>query len=458
MRRTLSKQTPEKVGDEVTVFGFVATVRDHGKITFFDLRDETGIVQCVGRDFPKLTDESVVRVKGKVQERPKDLVNEDIETGGVEVFVEKIEVLSKAPEQLPFPIDSSGYDIDEELRLKYRYLDLRRKRLQKNLRTRSDYVQAARELLFDKGFVEIETPLLTKSTPEGSRDFVVPSRINKGKFYALPQSPQQYKQLLMTSGFEKYFQVARCVRDEDPRAERSFEHTQIDMEMAFIEKKEVMEVVEEMTVYATEKVGGKIAEKPFPIFTYEEAMEKFGSDKFDLRRGKKKGEMAFAWVIDFPFFEKNKEGEWTFTHNPFSAPLNEEHEKWLVEGKNIEKIKAAQYDLVCNGVEVSGGSIRTHKKEVLEATYKVMGYSDEEIEESVGHILEAFEKGTPPHGGCAQGIERMIMALLGEEYIREVQAFPMTGRGRTSIMDAPGRLDEEQLKELGIEVKDSSED
>lgn len=458
MRRTLAKQTPEKVGDEVTLFGFVATVRDHGKITFLDLRDETGIVQCVGKDFPKLTDESVVKVKGKVQERPKDLVNEGIETGTVEISVEKIQVLSKAPEQLPFPIEGEGYDIDEELRLKYRHLDLRRKRLQKNLRIRSDYVQAAREFLFDKGFVEIETPLLTKSTPEGSRDFVVPSRINKGKFYALPQSPQQYKQLLMASGFEKYFQIARCVRDEDPRADRSFEHTQMDMEMAFVEKEEVMKVVEEMTVYAIEKVGGKIAEKPFPVFTHKEAMEEFGSDKFDLRKGKEKEEMAFAWVVDFPFFEKNKEGKWTFTHNPFSAPLNEEHEEWLVEGKNIEKIKTAQYDLVCNGAEVSGGSIRTHKKEVLEATYKVMDYSDKEIEESIGHMLEAFEKGAPPHGGCAQGIERMLMTLLGEKYIREVQAFPMTGRGRTAVMDAPGRLNEKQLEELGIEVEDSSED
>lgn len=460
MKRTLVKETVEKVGDEVTLFGFVLTLRDHGKISFLDLRDETGVVQCVGKDFPKLTDESVVRVTGSVQERPKDLINEDLKTGKVEVSVSDIEVLSKAPEQLPFPLDSKGYEIEEELRLKHRYLDLRRERLQRNLRIRSDYVQAAREYLFDHDFVEIETPLLTKSTPEGSRDFVVPSRIYKGKFYALPQSPQQYKQLLMASGFEKYFQIARCIRDEDPRADRGFEHTQIDLEMAFVEREDVMWVVEEMTIHAVEKVGGKIAKKPFPVYTYKEAMDKFGDDKFDPRtkEEKEKGLLSFAWVIDFPFFEKNKEGKWTFTHNPFSAPINEEHEKWLLEGKNIEKIITSQYDLVCNGFEVSGGSIRTHKKEILKATYEVMGYSDKEIEESVGHMLEAFEKGAPPHGGCAQGIERMLMTFLGEEYLREVQAFPMTGRGRTSVMDAPGVLDEKQLNELGLEVEGTSKD
>lgn len=460
MKRTLAKQTADKVGDEIVLYGFVETIRDHGKISFLDLRDETGIVQCVGKDFPKLTDESVVKVVGTVKQRPKDLVNEDIETGTVEVSVDTVEVLSKAPEQMPFPIDNEGYDIDEDLRLKYRYLDLRRQRLQRNIRARSNYVKAAREYLFDRDFVEIETPMLTKSTPEGSRDFVVPSRIYNGKFYALPQSPQQYKQLLMASGFEKYFQVARCIRDEDPRADRGFEHTQIDLEMAFVDRDEVMRVVEEMTAYAIEKIGGKIAKKPFPIFTYEEVMEKFGSDKFDLRTDeeKEKGVMSFSWVVDFPFFEKNKDGDWTFTHNPFSAPLNEEHEEWLLEGKNIDKIKTSQYDLVCNGFEVSGGSIRTHKKEVLEATYKIMGYSDSEIEKSVGHMLEVFEKGAPPHGGCAQGIERMMMTFLGEDYLREVQAFPMTGRGRTAVMDAPDELEEDQLKELGLEIEEPSDD
>lgn len=460
MKRTLAKDVPEKVGDEIVLMGFVGTVRDHGKITFLDLRDETGIIQCVGKEFPKLTDESVVKVQGEVQERPKDLVNEELETGTVEVKVKEIEILSKAPEQLPFPLDDEGYDIDEELRLKYRYLDLRRERLQRNLRVRSEYIRAVREYLFEKDFVEIETPILTKSTPEGSRDFVVPSRISKGKFYALPQSPQQYKQLLMASGFERYFQIARCIRDEDPRADRGFEHTQVDLEMAYVEKEDVMRVVEEMTIFAIEKIGGKIAKKPFSVFTYEEVMDKFGEEKFDLRSEKEKDEgvLSFAWVVGFPFFEKGKDGNWTFTHNPFSVPLDEESERLLLEGKDIEKIKTAQYDLVCNGMEVSGGSIRAHKPEVLEATYKVMGYSKGEIEESVGHMLEAFGYGAPPHGGCAQGFERLLMAYLGEEYLREVQAFPMTGRGRTSVMDAPSKLDKEQLEELGIKAVGSSEE
>lgn len=454
MERTLAKDTIKKEGEKVKLNGWVESIRDHGKITFIDLRDSSGKVQCVTNSLPKLTAESVVEIVGKVKKRPEKLINKELETGKFEVEIEKIKVLSLSKEQLPFPIDNDGLDIDEELRLKYRYLDLRRKRLQKNIRTRSDYVQAAREYLFKEGFVEIETPLLTKSTPEGSRDFVVPSRIYKGKFYALPQSPQQYKQLLMVAGFEKYFQIARCLRDEDPRADRAFEHTQIDLEMSFVEREDVMKLVEGMTIYALEKIGAKIAKKPFPIISYKEAMKKYGADKFDLRneKEKKEGVMSFAWVVDFPFFEKDKEGKWTFTHNPFSAPSTEEHEKWLLEKKNLDKIITSQYDLVCNGLEVSGGSIRTHKPEVLKSIFEILGHSSKEVEEKFGHMLEAFRYGAPPHGGCAQGFERILTLFLGEEYLREVQAFPMTGRGRTSVMDAPSDLAEEQLKELGIKI------
>lgn len=453
MQRSYVSETAEKIGKKVKLAGWVQTIRDHGKITFVDLRDATGIVQCVGEKLPKVTDESVVEVVGKVVKRPAKLANPNLSTGNVEVKIENLNILSLAKD-LPIPIEGEGYEIEEELRLKYRYLDLRRDRLQKNIRIRSDYVQAAREYLFSKNFVEIETPILTKSTPEGARDFVVPSRIYPGKFYALPQSPQQYKQLLMVAGYEQYFQVARAIRDEDVRADRGFEHTQIDIEMSFVEREDVMKIVEEMTLHALKTIGAKVAKKPFPIFTYNEAIDKFGKDRFDLRTEKEKedGILAFAWVVNFPFFEKTKEGSWTFTHNPFSAPLNQEHEKWLLEGKNIEKIITNQYDLVCNGLEVAGGSIRTHKTDVLSATYKVMGYSENEIQDSIGHMLEALEYGTPPHGGCAQGFERILMAYLSEEYLREVQAFPMTGRGRTSVMDAPSELSKEQLKELGIKV------
>lgn len=451
-KRILAKETKEKVGQKVLLQGFVDSIRDHGKITFLDLRDRSGIVQCVGQDFPKIVPESVVEIIGEVAKRPENLVNPNLETGDVEVKIEKLEVLASCRE-LPFPLDNDGYDIGEEIRLKYRYLDLRRPRLQKNIKIRSKYVAYAREYLFSQDFTEIETPMLTKSTPEGSRDFVVPSRIYPGKFFALPQSPQQYKQLLMTAGFERYFQIARCLRDEDPRADRGYEHTQIDLEMSFVTKEEVMKIVEEMTVYALEKIGAKIAKKPFPVITYKEAMEKYGADKFDLRSEseKKEGILSFAWIIDFPFFKKEEGGGWTFTHNPFSQPIPE-HEGWLLAKKNIGEILTTQYDLVCNGLEVAGGSIRSNKAEVLKTVFEIIGYEEEEIERKFGHMLTAFAYGTPPHGGCAQGFERLLMLFLGEEYLREVQAFPQTGRGRTSVMDAPSELDERQLKELGLKV------
>ncbi|MDG1949998.1 MAG: aspartate--tRNA ligase, partial [bacterium] len=326
--------------------------------------------------------------------------------------------------------------------------------MQKNMRMRSKWVQACREYLFDEKFVEIETPLLTKATPEGSRDFVVPSRLQKGKFFALPQSPQQYKQLLMTAGFERYFQIARALRDEDLRADRGFEHTQVDIEMSFVEREDVMQMIEAMTIHAAEKLGKTIKEKPFPRFTYQEAMEKYGADKFDLRteEDKANGVLAYAWVVDFPFFERDtNSGKWTFTHNPFSNPLAE-HKEDLLAGKNIENILTSQYDLVCNGFEAGGGSIRAHEPEVLEAVYKVMGYSEEGIKESVGHMIEAFSYGAPPHGGIALGVDRNAMCLAGEDSMREVVAFPMTSSGNTAVMDAPSDLDVDTLTELGIHV------
>lgn len=453
MSRTLVAETTKKLGKKVRIAGWVKSIRSHGKLNFVDLRDQSGIVQVVGgKELKKLKTESVVEVKGKVRRRPHEMLNLELLTGKIEIEVEKITILSESKTP-PFRLDTDGYEIDEEKRLKYRYLDLRRPRLQKNLKIRSNYVQAAREYLFGQGFVEIETPMLTKSTPEGSRDFIVPSRLYPGKFFALPQSPQQYKQLLMVAGFERYFQIARCIRDEDPRADRAFEHTQIDLEMSFVERNEVMQMVEGMTLYGLEKIGAKVAKRPFPVFTYPEALDKFGADKFDLRsqEEKKKGIMSLAWVIDFPFFEKDQEGSWTFTHNPFSAPIPE-HETWLVEKKNIGHIIAAQYDLICNGYEVGGGSIRSHKPEVLKAVFEILGYSDKAIDAQFGHMLEAFSYGAPPHGGCAQGFERLLMAYLGETYLREVQAFPQTGTGRTAVMDAPATVSEEQLKELSLKI------
>ncbi len=466
-KRTLIKDTPSKKNEEVTLYGWVNKIRDHGKVGFIDLRDTSGIIQVVfyGQNYKYIKElglEYVLKVVGKVKERNPNQYNEKILTGKIEIDLLEIEILNTSKE-LPIPLDTEGYNIEEETRLKYRYVDLRRERMHKNIITRSKLTNAIRSELIKRDFVEVETPMLTKSTKEGARDFIVPSRHHRGKFYALPQSPQQYKQLLMTAGVEKYFQIARCIRDEDLRADRGFEFTQVDLEMSFVSQEDVMKTTESVIKNALANFNVKFKEDKFPIFTYEEAMKQFGADKFDRRteKEKKEGVLAFAWVIDFPFFKKvDKKDEaekldgksgWTFTHNPFSMP-QKEHVNWLLEGKNIDSIKAYQYDLVCNGYEVGGGSIRAHKRELLKATFRIMGYSDKEIEERVGHMLEAFELGTPPHGGIALGLDRLAMILTGEKNLKEVIPFPMTGRGKTAVMDAPSAVEKELLKELGIKI------
>lgn len=463
IQRTLVTQTIAKVDQEITLQGWVATKRDHGKLTFIDLRDRTGIIQCVGvNKMGELSVESVVEIRGLVKKRPDKMINPNLATGTVEVSVQDYTVLNKAQE-LPIQIDTDGREIGEDVRLRYRYLDLRRDRMQKSILLRSAYTNALRSSLLKRDFVEIETPLLTKSTMEGARDFLVPSRFQPGKFYALPQSPQQYKQLLMTAGFERYFQFARCLRDEDLRADRGFEHTQVDLEMSFVNREDVMHTVETVVKEAVAAVGGKLKDQTFPVISYQEAMEKYGADKFDLRteQEKKDNVLAFAWVINFPFFKKvdpkdtaekrDSKSGWTFTHNPFSMPIPE-HLEWLLKGENIDKITTTQYDLVCNGYEAGGGSIRAHRPDLLKATYKIMGYSDKEIEQSVGHMMEAFSYGTPPHGGIALGLDRQIMLLNGETSLKEAIAFPMTSTGRTAVMDAPSSVSKEQLDELSLTI------
>jgi aspartyl-tRNA synthetase len=463
MKRTLVLETLKQVGKEVKLQGWVDTKRDHGKITFIDLRDKSGKIQCVGyKMMGDLTTESVVELTGLVKDRPERLINENLATGKIEFEVKEYKILNKAKE-LPIGIDTDGLEIKEEARLKFRYLDLRRERLQKIFRLRSKFFKAISDELHSQDFVEIETPMLTESTKEGARDFIVPSRFNPGKFYALPQSPQQYKQLLMTAGFEKYFQIARCIRDEDLRADRGFEFTQLDLEMSFVNREEVMETVENLVKKSVKAVGAKLQKEQFPVFTYDEAIEKYGADKFDLRTDQEKedGVIAFAWVIKFPFFKKvdkedvaevrdGKSG-WTFTHNPFSAP-EPEFEQDHLDQKNIGKIVTAQYDLVCNGYEAGGGSIRAHRADLLKSTFEIMGYSEEEIKHSVGHMMDAFEVGTPPHGGIALGLDRLVMILAGEESLKEVMAFPMTSTGKTAVMSGPSEVSEEQLKELHLKV------
>ena len=463
MERTLEKDTKNKIGEIVKLQGWVDTKRDHGKLTFIDLRDRTSKVQCVGfGKMGELTVESVVEIKGLVKARPEKMINPKIETGTVEIEVQEYKILNICKE-LPIPVDSDGRDINEEIRLKYRYLDLRRERMNKIMKMRSNFIRACREEFYKNDFVEVETPILTKSTKEGARDFVVPSRYFPGKFFALPQSPQQYKQLLMTSGIERYFQVAKCIRDEDLRSDRGYEFTQIDVEMSFVERDDVMNIIEEMIKKSVLAVFGKLKDKKFPVVDYVEAIKKYGGDKFDLRseEDKKNGVLAFAWVINFPFFKKVDKADaaevidgksgWTFTHNPFSKPIPE-HEKFHLKGENVDKIITTQYDLVCNGYEVGGGSIRAHTPEALKATFKIMGYSDQETKDSVGHMLEAFEYGTPPHGGIALGVDRLVMLLAGENSLKETIAFPMSSSGRTSVMDAPNEIDENQLKELHLKI------
>ena len=459
MERTLAIDCTTKIGQSVTLLGWVDTKRDHGKLTFIDLRDRTGKVQVVGvGQMSELTPESVVSITGLVKSRPEKLINANIPTGTVEISVSEYTLLNKS-EELPIPIDTGGSEINEESRLKYRYLDLRRERMRKILSLRSSFNKALRDELCLKDFVEVETPILTFPTKEGARDFVVPSRQHPGKFYALPQSPQQYKQLLMTAGVEKYFQFARCVRDEDLRADRGFEFTQLDLEMSFVSEKAVMSEVEQIVKNAVKVVGGKLQQETFPVFTYAEAIKKYGADKFDLRSESEKtdGTLAFAWVTKFPFFKniavadeaeaRDSRGEWTFTHNPFSRPL-EEHLEWHLKGEHVSESLTTQYDLVCNGYEVGGGSLRAFTPEVLRATFRIMGYSDAEIEASVGHMLKAFSLGTPPHGGIALGLDRLVMLLAGETSLKETIAFPMTSSGKIAVMDAPTALTKEQLKEL----------
>lgn len=459
--RILTKDIVIHEGKEVDLSGWVSGRRDHGKITFIDLRDRGGVVQCVFLSKPEelflrassLRSEWVISIKGQVNKRPPAMVNKEIPTGEYEVLVSELEVLNEAATPA-LDISTNGYEVGEETRMKYRYVDLRRERLQKNIRNRDKVLSFFRDHLHKQDFVEIETPILSKSTPEGARDYLVPSRLYPGNFFALPQSPQQYKQLLMVSGFERYFQVARCFRDEDTRGDRQPEFTQLDLEMSFVKEEDVMDLIEKMLVELVEKhyPHKKIQEKPFPRIPYAEAMKKYGSDRPDLRKDKEdKDLLAFCWVVDFPFFEKTENGGYTFTHNPFSSP-KPEHVEWLMEKKNIGEILTTQYDIVLNGFEVGGGSIRNHKPEALKKVFEIMGFEEERIQKNFGHMLEALGSGAPPHGGIAPGVDRLVMILENEPNIREVIAFPKTGDARDLMMEAPSEVDEKQLKELHLKI------
>ena len=582
------------IGNQVTLAGWVDRRRDHGGLIFIDLRDREGIVQVVFN--PEIAakscqlangmrNEYVVRVSGEVAPRPPGTENPRLATGEIEVIAHSTEILNKSKTP-PFYINEE-VEVDESLRFKYRYLDLRRNRMKANLVLRHRVVKFIRDFLDKKGFIEVETPLLIKSTPEGARDYLVPSRLQAGKFYALPQSPQQLKQLLMVAGMEKYFQIARCFRDEDTRADRQPEFTQLDIEMSFAEEEDIIKLMEELFTAMVRAVKPEIkVNKPFPRIAYAEAMARFGTDKPDLRfsleikdlsdivaqsefavfrnalaeggrvkgicapgcagysrgqleelnrlarengaeglvtialgaaggslskltmdavksvaakylsldqvkqmakclgastgdlllvvAGKTKiidnvlgelrqemghrlkladpGQLTFAFITDFPLFAWSEEtGRWEPMHHPFTAP--KEGDAPLLDSAP-EKARSRHYDLVCNGCEIAGGSIRIHNSRLQRKVFKLLGYTDEEVEERFGHLLRAFDYGAPPHGGIAPGLDRVVMLLAGEETIREVIAFPKNQGAADLTFDAPAAVSEAQLTELHLRLRD----
>ena len=467
MPRTYIKDISVHVGEEVLVKGWVDVRRDQGKMVFLDLRDVTGKVQAVVLPnhvealgiAEKVRPEWVLAVTAKVNKRPEKNIKTDIINGDVELEVLSIEVLNEA-ETPAFDVSSDGREIGEENRLEKKYLDQRRPRIQRNIRMRHQVINYVRNYFNEHGFIEVDTPLLTNPTPEGSRSYLVPSRIYPGSFYALPQSPQQYKQLLMAGGFERYFQIAKCMRDEDTRGDRQPEFTQMDLEMSFVTREDVMKINEEVLIKIVTDLfpEKKIQQVPFPVFTYKEVMEKYGNDKPDIREDKNDPNLlAFCWVIDFPAFEKTGEdnvdgtGEWTFTHNPFTG-IQEAYKADFLAKKNIGDILSTQYDIAMNGYEIGGGGIRLHKANELKTSFEIMGYSEERIESNFGHMLRALASGTPPHGGIAWGLDRLLMILLNEPNIREVIPFPKTGEGKDLLMQAPSPAGEKALKELKISI------
>ena len=439
------------VGKDITLCGWVDTIREHGKISFIDLRDRYGKTQIILIGKHDLKNEYVISVTGKVQERKKGTENKELPTGEVEVFSENLEILNSS-EILPFEINKSG--VNEEIRLQYRFLDLRNSDIQKNLYLRHKLVKSFRDFFDKEGFIEIETPLLGKSTPEGARDYVVPSRINPGKFYALPQSPQLYKQLLMVAGYDRYFQIAKCLRDEDLRADRQPEFTQIDAEMSFVNEEDIYSVVEKALKHALKDVLNIDIKIPFQRVPYADSIFKYKTDKPDLRKNKSDNdELAFTWITEFPMFEYNKEEKKIdAAHHPFCMPNDIKNIK-----KDPLKLKARTYDLVLNGTELLSGSVRIHIPSVQKEVFEVLGLKEKEMQEKFGFLLNAFSYGAPPHAGFAIGFDRLVQILLKAPSIREVIAFPKNKDARDIMLDAPSPLGDKQLKEVHIKL-DTKED
>ena len=445
----IGELSPKMAGKEVILCGWVSKIREHGKLVFIDLRDRYGLVQCVARSdiesFDKIKDlsiESSISIKGIVKERPNGNENDTHgECGKVEIQIQSVEVFNKSP-VLPFVLDNDS--IGEETRLKNRFLDLRTERMKKNILMRSEILKCTRDFFHDNDFIEIETPILGKSTPEGARDYLVPSRNASGKFYALPQSPQLFKQLSQVAGFDRYIQIAKCFRDEDLRKDRQPEFTQIDLEMSFVEQEDVITIVEKYLKQLFKKTLNVDIKIPFRRIEYKEAMEKYGSDSPDLRE--ETGEKyAFCWVINFPAFEE-ADGRYKAVHRPFTMPNMVEFEK------DPKTASSLAYDVVLNGTELGGGSIRIHNPKIQQKVFDFLKISKDEAKEKFGFLLNALKYGAPPHGGLAFGLDRLVALMAGGESIRDVIAFPKNKEGKDLMLNGPSDVDEQQLKDVHIKV------
>ncbi|MBU4346766.1 MAG: aspartate--tRNA ligase [Candidatus Omnitrophica bacterium] len=455
---TCGQLNAKDIGKKVTLYGWVGSRRDHGKIIFIDVRDRYGISQVVfvPGDSPdaykkaqELKNEFVIKVSGSVNRRPEGTVNPKLATGEIEILAQDLEILNTSLTP-PFEIEDN-LNINEEVRLKYRYLDLRRKKVFNNLILRHNIYKIIRAFLDKEGFIESETPILTKSTPEGARDYLVPSRLNPGQFYALPQSPQLFKQILMVAGIDRYYQIAKCFRDEDLRADRQPEFTQLDLEMSFVDEEDIFSLSQLIIQSIFREIKGIDIKIPFPRLSFHEAQDRYGTDKPDLRK-ELNNEFAFVWIKDFPLFKYNKEEKrWESEHHPFTAPHPEDLENLE---KMPDKVKARSYDLVLNGMEIGSGSIRIHNQQLQERVFKVIGIDKAQAQKRFGFLLDAFQFGAPPHGGIAFGLDRLLAIMAGEDSIREVITFPKTQRAFCPLTDAPSEIEERQLKELNLSFKE----